>query len=190
MFREHVKMKKIIFLLTLFIFIVNIAYADVGVGLSPSRVVLEVEGGKTQQIDLLVFNSGDYLMEVGLSSEGDIADFTEIEPTSIIIEPEPKPQALPIKNGKTFIVKFKPPATRESKTYTGTISATGKPTGGSSFGGSVGVATKVELIVTPTVSMFAFITTTHILVAGIIILLIIIILLFRKAGFRFKIEKK
>ena len=183
-------MKKIIFLLIFFILIFDIAYADVGVGLSPSRVVLEVEGGKTQQIDLLVFNSGDYPMEISLNSEGDIADFTEIEPKSITVEPEPKPQSLPIKNGKTFIVRFKPPATREKKTYEGTISATGKPTGGSSFGGSVGVATKVELIVTPTVSMFAFITITHILIAGIIILLIIIILLLRKAGFSFKIEKK
>lgn len=188
------KMKNriLIFVLVLFSLIssINIAYASVGVGISPSKVVLQVEGGKVQEIDLLIFNSGDIPLEISLSSEGDIAKFTQIEPGSVIVEPEPQPHALPIKNGKTFIVKFTPPATGEVKKYTGTISATGSPTAGSQFGGSVGVATRVELMVTPTKSIFAFITTEYLIIAGAIILLIIIILLLRRAGFRLKFERK
>ncbi|MBI4739171.1 hypothetical protein HY772_06465 [Candidatus Woesearchaeota archaeon] len=191
---DVIKMKNKILIIGVLVLVIltsiQIVHAAVGVGISPSKIVLQIEGGKMQEIDLLVFNSGDSPLEISLSSEGDIVKFTEIEPKSVVLEPEPQPHALPIKNGRTFIVKFTPPAMGEVKKYTGTISATGKPAAGSQFGGSVGVATQVELIVTPPASIFAFITTTHLIIAGIIILIIIIILLLKKSGFRLKIEKK
>ena len=184
-------MKNLILALVLFSFVsVGIVYAAVGVGVSPSKIVLQIEGGKPQEIDFLVFNSGDSPLEISLSSEGDIAEFTEIEPKSVVVEPEPQPHELPIKNGKTFMVKFTPPATGEVRKYIGTISATGNPSAGSRFGGSVSVAAQVELTVTPSASIFAFITTTHLIIAGMIILLTTIVLLLKKSGLKLKLEKK
>lgn len=181
----------LMFAFVLFVIIsANLAYADVGIGVSPSKIVLQVEGGKTQEISLLVFNSGDNSMEISVTSEGEIEKFTQIEPNSIVVEPEPKPHVLPIKNGKSFVVRFTPPATSDTKKYTGTISATGSPGAGSQFGGSVGVATQVELIVTPTTSIFAFLTATHIIAICAIVALIIIVLLLRRAGLIIQFKRK
>ncbi len=164
--------------------------AGVGVGLSPSKIVMQVEGGKAQEISLLVFNTGDAPLTISLTSEGDIGEFVKVEPESITVDPEPKPEALPIRNGKNFKITITPPKSRELKKYTGTISAIGKPQSGSTLGGSVGVATQVELTVTPPPSIFAFITTTHLIILAIAAVLIALIIWLRKAGFSFKIEKK
>jgi len=185
-------MKKILTLLILIlaaILMSSIAYAAVGVGISPSKMVLQVEGGKTQQMEILVYDTGDYPMNLNIGVEGDLAEITQIEPTAVYVDPEPKPIVMPIKNGKKVTITFIPPATRTPRIYTGKVTAAGGVASGQ-FGGSVGVATLVELRVTKTPSIFAFITSTHILVAGIILGVIIIILLLWRLGLKIEFRRR
>lgn len=173
------------------IILISFASAEVGVGISPSKMIIQVEGGKTSiPYELLIFNTGDYNMEISLSVDGEIAGMTKIEPENAIISPEPKPHELPIKNGKTFIVTFKPPATNKDVVYTGSISAVGSPTAGSQFGGGVGVAAQIELRVTPTKSIFARIPKIYYFILAAIIILILIVYLLKKAGLNISFKKK
>lgn len=169
---------KILIILILILINTKFIYADVGVGISPSKIVMQLEEGKTHEVSLLVFNSGDNPLEVTLNSEGEIAKFIDIEPESKIIQPEPSPHSLPIKNGETFIVKFNVPRTGEAKRYIGIISAIGSTNKEAQVGGNVGVATQVELITIPTKTTPIFRYLAYLIVIGIVF--IIIILLKRK----------
>ena len=171
-------------------FIIPLADAEVGVGISPSRAVLQIEGGKTQDLSLLVFDSGDGQIKISMSAEGSIADFTKFNFNNVVLEPEPKPHALPIKNGKNIIATFSPPVTSETKKYVGTIAASGSPAGNSQFGGGVGVAAQIEITVTPTQSVLAFIPPLYFFILLIIILIIAIVFLLKRAGFELKLERK
>lgn len=176
------------------ILILPLVNASIGIGISPSKINLQIESGKTQEIELLVFNTGDKILDIGLNVEGDIKEFTTIEPSSLSVEPEPAPQELPIKNGKTFKIKFNPSAVFNDKKYTGKITATGSSGSGSQFGGNVGVATQVELLVTPSKSILAFLTETNLIIVGVIVLAIILIILIiyflKKSRLRIRFEKK
>lgn len=160
---------------------VSQANAAAGVGISPTKIVLRIESGSSQESSVLVFNSGDYPMEITLSSDGEIASFTQITPGKEVIDPEPMPHSLPIKNGKAFVITFSPPATNEAKKYVGSISATGSP-GGGTFGGSVGVAMQVELTVVPAPAkpLFGFLTTTHVLMLLVVAAALAAIVFFKK----------
>lgn len=175
-------------LILLFSFIVPLTQADVGVGISPSKFVLQMEGGRPQTHEFVVFNPGDAPLEIAISIDGEIAEFTTVEPSHAIIEPEPQPHERPIKNSRNFVVTFNPPASRTAKTYKGSIAATGGPSGGQ-FGGNVGVATLVELTALPPKSIFDYLTTTHWIIIGFIILLIILIILLKRAGLKVRFEK-
>jgi hypothetical protein len=165
-------------------------FGEVGVGVSPSKWQLVIQGGTEQTFELLVFNTGDMPMEINVGASDSIESFTTITPSSAIIEPEPRPHELPIKNGKKFTVTFKPPISGEEKQYSGQVAAVGKPSGAAQFGGSVGVATVLEMTVTPPESIFAFITATHILIFVALVLLIFVFMLLRKAGFHLRLERE
>lgn len=156
------------------------AMADVGVGISPTKVVLQFESGRESQFSLLVFNSGDSNLEISLSADGEIAKLVSVSPTEENIEPEPRPHALPIRNGKNFVVTFDAPRVSRPTKYTGTISAVGTPGEGSQFGGSVGVATQVEITVVPSESLFKRIPAVYLYVAVGILALVVIIFVLRK----------
>lgn len=156
--------------------------AAVGVGLSPSKLNLQVVGGEVQEIELLVFNTGDRDMELNIIVEGDIADIATIDPESLVVSPEPMPHELPIKNGKTFKVYITPPVSSKTIVYSGTIAAVGSPNSGSQFGGSVGVATQVTLTVIPPSSFFDKITMTQKIIVGSILLLVLLIVVLKKMG--------
>ena len=132
----------------------------------------------------------DNALTINIGAEGQIKDLTKITPTSINVVPEPKPQALPIKNGKTVSVEFSVPLISMTKVYTGTITATGSPSGGSMLGGGVGVATQVEIMVVPPKSALSPINPTYLLIAVAVLAMIIIIVMLKRSGFRIKIEKK
>ncbi len=166
------------------------ASASIGVGVSPSKLVLKAEGGKTQEVSLLVFNSGDSNLEIALVAEGDIANFTQFEPASAAVEPEPTPHALPIKNGKSFTVRITPPALGETRKYSGSVSAVASPSKDSQFGGSVSVATEIELEASPPASPFAFITSTQVAIALAVVLLLAAGLWLRKKGYSLHLERK
>lgn len=165
----------------------------VGVGVTPSRLDLELVGGKTQEVELLVFNTGDYPFEIGLSAEGEIASFITFEPTKALIDPEQMPHSLPIKNGKMFKLKFTPPA-GESRTYTGLISATVVNTREQGFSGSVGSAVYVSAHVSKPFylkSIFGLITIQQlVLVLGIIPLVLSGFLVLKKVSSKKKKAKK
>lgn len=162
------------------VFVMHGVMADVGVGISPTKVVLQFESGRESQFSLLVFNSGDSDLKISLSAEGDIAEFVKISPTEENIEPEPRPHALPIRNGKNFVVTFDAPRVSRPTKYTGTIAAVGTPGEGSQFGGSVGVATQVEITVVPSESLFQRIPPVYLYVAAGIVALVVIVFALRR----------
>src|SRR3989344_8064706 len=81
--------------------------ANVGVGISPSKIAFETSGGATQDYEFLIFNSGDSPSTIIMSAEGDIKPYVTFSEESVVIDPEPQPHALPIKNGKRITVTFK-----------------------------------------------------------------------------------
>jgi len=176
------KLKTIFLGVLVLVVTLSFVSSEVGVGISPSKIVEQVEGGKTKQVQVLVFNTGDSDMELNAYLEGEIAEFGLVIPTNQVVSPEPKPHELPIKNGKIFIIEFNAPAVRDVRTYTGSISIIGSGTAGSTFGGSVGVTSKIELVVLPSKSFFSLIKPLYYLLAGIIILLIVIIWFLKKKG--------
>ena len=179
-----------LFILLVFTLFAVSALGEVGVGVSPSKFQLTIQGGTTQTFDLLIFNTGDFPMEIQVSASDSIAPFTTITPSAILVEPEPQPHELPIKNGKKVTVTFAPPVKGDTIHYSGEVSATGRPSGSAQFGGSVGVATMVEMTVFPPESIFAFITATHVLIAVAVILIFAVIMLLRKAGFHLRLERE
>jgi hypothetical protein len=183
---------KIFFILVLGLAIASLQFinADVGVGISPSKAVEQIEGGQEREIEFLVFNTGTDDIFITLSVAGDIAKFVTIEKVSDTISPEPIPHKLPIKNGKVFLVKLSPPATSNEKTYEGTISAIGSPSASSQFGGSVGVASQVQIIVTPTKTFLSYLTITHYIIIAAIVVMAFLIWFLRRAGFKVSFKGK
>ena len=178
----------------LLIFLVSLLFingtnADVGVGISPSKFIVAVPGGQTQDFEMIVYNPGTDSLEVGIEIEGEISKFTTVEPMRAVIRPEPAPHERPIKNSKRFKVTFSPPPSTKPKVYKGSIAASGGPAGGQ-FGGRVGVASLVELTVPPPIRFWDYITRTHIMIAGIILGILVLILVLRKAGLRLRFENK
>lgn len=159
----------------------TMASASVGVGISPTKMVLQLEGGKEHQLNLLIFNSGDNDLNIRVHSEGDIAQYVTVDPTSALIKPEPFPHALPIRNGKNFAIMFNAPRVTEPTVITGTFSAVGSPASGSQFGGSVGVAAQVEITVMPGDSFFSRINTSTMIAVGVLVVAIIVFAFYRKA---------
>ncbi len=181
--------KSFFLILVISLLSINFVGADVGVGASPAKFLLQMPGGQSQTQELLIFNPGSSPIEVSISVDGDIAAFTKITPEKAIIQPEPVPHEKPIKNGRRFVVTFSPPASREKKVYTGSISASGGPTAGQ-FGGSVAVASLVELTVTPPASFLDYITKWHVAAALLVLILIVLLLTLKKAGLKVSFEKK
>lgn len=190
---SDIKLRGMLIILAI-ILILPLASASIGIGISPSKINLQIESGKTQEIELLVFNTGDKILDISLNVEGDIKEFTTVEPSILSVEPEPAPQELPIKNGKIFKIKFNPSAAFSDKKYTGKITATGSSSSSSQFGGNVGVATQVELMVVTSGFVSAFFTKTNLIICGVIVLVIILIILIiyllKKYGLKIRFEKE
>jgi len=174
--------------IVLVILFMNFASAAVGIGISPSKMRQQIVAGEIFTQDILVFNTGSDAMEINLVAEGEIKAFTEIKESALIVEAEPDDK-LPIENGKIFTVTFNPPRSGSEKIFTGTLSATGKGTGNSQFGGNVKVSSNIELIVVPAKSIFARLTGTNYLIIGIILLLIILIIFLKKSGISISFNK-
>lgn len=175
--------------LVLVILFMNVASASVGVGISPSKMRQQIVAGETLVQEILIFNTGSDAMEITLIAEGEIKAFTEIEESALIVEAEPNDE-LPIENGKIFTVTFSPPRSGSEKTFTGTLSANGKGTGESQFGGNVKVSSNVEIVVVPAKSIFARLTNTHYLIIGILFALVLLVIFLKKSGISIKFNKK
>jgi hypothetical protein len=169
------------FCLVFFLFSFSFVSSAVGVGVSPSRINLEVEAGKVQELEFLVFNIGDKPIDIYLKAEGDISQFTIVDPVTLTIEPEPTPHELPIKNGKTFKVEFVPKKSMSGKSYSGTIVAIGSSGSASQFGGNVGVASQVNIaVVSPVEKSSVSASMVMAIVAGLVIIFLIGFLLIKK----------
>ncbi len=175
--------KKILICTIFFLLFVNIAHADVGLGISPSKISLEIEEGKTKNIEVLIINTGDSALNVSVKSEGQIIDFTNIKPDKIVIEPEPIPHYLPIKNWKIINVEIHP---KKKGIYTGTIIASDYKQG-DLISGKTTVASIVELKVTPKRKLFGIDTDYLILTVAVMALMFAIILTMRLNKSRRKI---
>lgn len=182
--------KKILLVMFLVFFSFALVSADVGIGISPSKMREQVTAGETYTYDFLVFNTGSQDIDLTLSATGEIAEFVTITEPSRTITPEPLPHEFPIKNGKTFTVTIDIPKSSKQKTYTGAFAAVGGGSSESRFGGSVGVSSQVEFISVPPKSFFAKLTNTHYIILGSILGLLLLIFIFKKLGIRIQVGKK
>ncbi len=188
------KLTRLLPSLLLFILVVNLASASVGVGMNPAKASLVLEGGKTQTMEVTVFNTGDTPLEISLQAEGDIAPYVDFEPKSVVVDPEPVPHTLPVKNGKIFTVKFTPPASSQVVSYSGDIAATAFVSNGNNFPGTVGTAMLVEATVNPPLPLkgvLGVLTVQQlVLVAAIIPMILSVFLLIRQSSKKKKSKKK
>lgn len=173
-----------------FVLMLNVVSASVGVGISPSKMKEQLIAGQSYTYDILIFNTGSNELEISLAALGELKGFTKVEPTSLVIQPEPEPQELPIKNGQYFKVTFSPPRSGKEITYSGTLSASGSASPDSQFGGNVGVSSQVELVVLPPQSIFSRLTTTHYIIIGVVLLIILFILIIKKLGIQISVGAK
>lgn len=149
------KFKKILIII-IFLICVNTVYSEVGVGISPSKVIIKESSGSFHELEFLVYNTGSNPLNISLSAEGDIANFTEFEYKSYIVQPEPKPHKFPIKNGQKIKVNLKIPNVNTDSKYLGEIVATGS-SAGSQFSGKVSVATEVQIdVISPVKKPFSY----------------------------------
>jgi hypothetical protein len=163
--------------------------AATGVGISPTKSAIRVESGSEQIVQLVVFNSGDNPLTIAVEAKGDVARFVTFDQTSALIEPEPKPQQLPIKNGKTFFVTVKIPAGTRQGLYSGELIASGSASGSSQFGGTVGVASYLDVYVVPPQSLLDRIPRSY-LIAGLAILCLVgVFFVLKKAGVRIQVKR-
>jgi len=170
------------------IFGMSFASASVGVGLSPSKMREHLTSGQSYTYDILVFNTGSDNMDITLSATGEIAEFVEIVENKMIVFPEPNDE-LPIENGRTFKVVINAPRTGTEKIFKGKIVATGSGAGDSQFGGNVAVSSQIELVVTPSKSIFAKLNTIHYVILGLVLFIILMIVLIRKSGIKISFDK-
>lgn len=172
----------LIFVLTLLS--LSLVSADVGLGVSPSKMRQQIVSGDTYEYQFYVFNTGDNLMDVSLNIKGDIAEFSTVSPVDSSISPEPKPHELPLKNAKLFTLTVDAPNVRNQEIYSGTFSAIGGGSKESKFGGSVGVSSQIEFVVIPKEGFLAKLTKTHYIIVGVLLGLIALILIFKKLGIK------
>lgn len=178
------KGKKIFLMFVVSMFVLTLVSAEVGLGISPSKMKEHLITGSSYEYDIIVFNVGDESMEITLVANGEIAPFTTITPVSQMVEPEPLPHEFPIKNGKVFHVVFDIPNGGKERIYDGSFSAVGKGDSGSQFGGNVAVVSRVELNVLPPTSFLEKLTPIHYLAFGAVVLLALIVIGLKKAGLK------
>ncbi|MCF7910579.1 hypothetical protein K9L16_02820 [Candidatus Pacearchaeota archaeon] len=188
--KNNISILRFFSLLLFGILFFSIISAEVGVGISPSKLKFQIIGGSEYEQEITVFNTGTYDSEIFLVAEGDIAGFTEITPKSVVVSPEPKPHELPLKNSQTFLVKFDPPSVAEKTTYSGSLSAVGSGSSDSTFGGKVGVTAQVVIENVPSDSFFSKISQTHVIITCIIIILILIFFVLKDTDISIKFKKK
>jgi hypothetical protein len=174
----------------LFLVSLMIVSANVGLGVSPSKIREEVTSGESYSYDYLVFNTGSQDINVKISVEGEISEFVTFESSQAVISPEPLPHEFPIKNGINFQYTIDFPKTMKPKVYTGKISVIGSGGGDSQFGGNVGVSTAVEYISIPPKSVFSKIGTNMYIFVAVLIALIALILILKKMGLKIVIKSK
>lgn len=167
----------------LLIFSLILVSAEVGLGISPSKMKEQVVAGDTYTYSFLVFNTGSQDIEVSLVVDGEIAEFATVQTPLLTISPEPSPHEFPIKNGVSFNVVFEMPKSMGDKAYTGTVSAVGKAASGSQFGGSVAVSSQVEFVSLSPDSIFSKLETKYYFIILGFIVLILLIYLLKRAGF-------
>ena len=185
----NMKSKKIYLLFVLSILLFSLVSADVGLGISPSKMRENLVAGSTFEYDIVVFNVGSDAMDIELVANGEISEFTTIEPKIQTIQPEPEPHEFPIKNGKVFHVVFDIPNSGKEKLYTGSFSAISRGSSDSQLGGNVAVVSKVEFNVIPPQSFLSKLSLSDYLISGIIILLVILFFLLKKIGIRINISR-
>jgi len=65
-------MKQLLLGISILLLLAGTAFAEVGLGISPSKAKIQVQAGETANIDFLVFNTGNRDVDVTMTSEGDI----------------------------------------------------------------------------------------------------------------------
>lgn len=174
----------------LFFMGLGIVSANVGIGVSPTKIVMEIEAGEKVEIPYIVFNTGDSPISVSFNLDGDIAQFSKLSAMqSSVLQPEPYPRELPIKNGESINIEFSPDGSMKPGIYAGQISAVGSLTSESQFGGSVGVATNVEITVRPAKSLLSRIPKIYLYLFVVITGVALLVATLRKMHYSISLKK-
>ncbi len=188
------KNEKIVILLVLFLLNLNIVYASIGVGISPSKIFDKIESKQEKNYTFIIYNTGDIPLNIKLSSSDGITGIAKFYPQEAILQPEPEPHRLPPVNGKTITVTIKAPVERATKTIVGHVVATAGSVPGSSFGGSGAVASRVELEISPPKHIWDYLTEKQVIMGSIGVLLLIILvvttIVMRKKGLKIAIVRE
>lgn len=184
------KIKNLVLVFGLLVFSFAFVSADVGLGVSPSKMREQIVSGETYEYELFVFNTGDQDIDVSFNPSEEFADFVEVLPSGMIIIPEPKPHELPLKNAESFTVIVEAPKVKDKTVYSGKISIVGGGVEGAKFGGNVAVSSQIEFIVVPAEGFLSKLSTVHYIVFSLIVFIVALSLLFRRIGFTIEFTKK
>lgn len=182
--------EKIFLVFVTALFLVSVVSAEIGLGMSPSRMIEHVVAGESQFIEITVFNVGDEDVNITLVPKGDIVKFVTITPAVQTVEPEPRPHEFPVKNGRIFYVVIDVPKGTSSGEYYGTFSAIGSGDGVSQLGANVAVVAQMELNVLKTKSFFARLNPSYYFAIGLILIGFAIAFSLKNFKLQLKVKKK
>lgn len=182
--------KKVFLVFVLAVFSFALVSADIGIGVSPSKLREQVVSGESYEYDLFVFNTGSGVIDVTLSVSEELSDFVTVVENRVTIDPEPLPHELPLKNAESVKIIVNAPKVRSEEIRLGKISITGGGSSESNFGGNVGVSSQLEFIVVPAEGFLAKLSNIHYIVFSLIVFIIVLSLLLRKVGFTISFRKK
>jgi ABC-type sugar transport system permease subunit len=186
-------MKKTFFLLFAALCLFStLVSASVGMGISPSRTEYRIEGGKTLETTYMVYNTGTDDLIARFSADGDIKPYVQFVEKDVYLQKEEDITKFPPPNAKRFTVRYTPPTTSKSKRITGFVVASGGPGAGSTLGGNVAVAMRVDILIEPTKRFWDYITNTQWIVGSsilaVLFISILLVTIARKKGISLKIE--
>lgn len=182
--------KKMFLVFVLAVFSLALISADVGIGVSPSKMREQVTSGESYEYDIFVFNTGSETIDVTLSVSEELSEFVTVVEGVVTIDPEPMPHALPLKNAKSVKIIVNAPKVRNEEVYSGKISIIGGGNAESNFGGNVGVSSQLEFIVIPAKGILSNFSNTHYIVFSLIVFVVTLSLVFRKIGFTVSFGRK
>lgn len=114
----------------------------IGAGLSPDQLNVNATAGQTIERKYTVFNSGDQPELMHVDVTGQLAKFAQLNATSMLVDPEPKPLRAPV-NGKAVKLTIQVPDLPE---LTGAVVASVQLTPG---GGGVQASSGVLVQISP-----------------------------------------
>jgi hypothetical protein len=145
------------------------AMGTIGAGLSPAKFELNATPGQTIEKKYTVFNPGDRPELISLAVTGELAKFADLNVTSVLVDPEPRPLTVAV-NGKAVKLTVQVP---DLPQLTGSVVATVELTQG---GGRVQASSGVSVQISQTKISFtkSVLAAVSAILIGVVILLVLL----------------